>query len=220
MRLEFSQAQRIDPSSDTQQKVLLSPFRDTWPNKCFNNLPKQKRTYIFDLIIRSKIRYQNCWDILTDPVCRLIPRQFSRYPTLPTGSIGWLRRWLRQWLPIMAVDNIWSKVCRPNRSILFPTNRAAESISPTHCRRWQSMSDRPSGRTHITDSLLGVAADIRLPQGIRPADGVSGSLPDIPTAGYRHIVGQPTQTLYDRYEQLSCQRHTVWPPWGIVLPRT
>ena len=37
---------------------------------------------------------------------------------------------------------------------------------------------------------------------------------------YQHIVGQTTQTSYNRYGLLSCQGHAVRPPWGIVLPRT
>ena len=100
-------------------------------------------------------------------------------------------------LPIIATDNIRLKVCRPNRPILFPTGRAVES-----------------------ESLSGVAADIRLQQGTRPADGVSGSSPDVPAAEYRCIVGQPIQTPYDRYGLLSYQGHAVQPPWGIILSRT
>ena len=78
----------------------------------------------------------------------------------------------------------------------------------------------PNGRTHITDSLSGVAADVRLPQGTRSTDGVSESPPDDPTVEYRHTVGQAIQMLYNRYGLFSCQGHAVRPPWDVVLLRT
>ena len=89
---------------------------------------------------------------------------------------------------------------RPNRPTLPPI-------------AWKPISHRrsPIG-WDITDSLSGVAADVRLPQGTRSADDVLESSPDVPTAEYRHIVDQPTQTPYNRYGLLSCQGHAVWPP--------
>ena len=64
-----------------------------------------------------------------------------------------------------------------------------------------------------------MTADVRLPQGTRPADGVPGPSSDVSTAEYRYVVGQTTQTPYDRYRQLSYQGHAALPPWGIILPR-
>ena len=101
-----------------------------------------------------------------------------------------------QTTPTITADDIRPKICRPNRPILFPT-----------------------GRTHIIDSLSGVAADVRLSQGTRSTDGIFESSPDVPAAEYRHIVSQPAQMPYNRYGLLSCQGHAVRPPWGIVLPR-
>ena len=102
-----------------------------------------------------------------------------------------------QTTPTMTADDIRPKVCRPNRPILFPTDRTAKSISPTHCRRWQPTSD-----FH------------------KVPDQPMMFLSHHSTTKYRHIVGQPVQTPYNRYRLLSCQGHAVRPPWGIVPSRT
>ena len=78
------------------------------------------------------------------------------------------------------------------------------SAEPTH-----AVPDRPSGRTHITDSLSGVAADVRLKQDTRPADGAVGSSPDVPAVEYRCMIGQPSQMPYDHYGLLSYQGRAV-----------
>ena len=99
----------------------------------------------------------------------------------------------------MAADNVRSKVCRPNRPILFPTGQAAEPKSPTHCRGWQPTSDfrkAPDQRRCLR--IITRRSDSRIPIYSRPAH---------PNAD-------------DHYGQLSCQGHAVWPSWGIVLPRT
>ena len=49
---------------------------------------------------------------------------------------------------------------------------------------------QPSGRAQITDSVSGVAADVRLSRSTELADNVSGSSPDVPATEYRYIVGQ------------------------------
>ena len=102
----------------------------------------------------------NCWDIPTDPCTPTYPR------TGPTNA------------RLYRLD-------RRTTSITTPTDD-----SDNGCRQYpiegipveqiHTISDWPSGRTHITDSLSGVAADVRLSQGTRLADGVSESPPDIP----------------------------------------
>ena len=90
-------------------------------------------------IVWSPAPVNNCipdatyWDI---PADLYTPTYSQNGPTnarlYPSGG---------QTTPTMTVDDIWSKVCRPNRPILFPTGRMAEPISPTHCRGWQPTSD-------------------------------------------------------------------------------
>ena len=114
----------------------------------------------------------------------------DRCPTLPTNDSD---DDCRQW-PSTIFDRRY--VGRTD-SYCFPTGQATEPKSPTHCRGWQPTSDFRKAPDQPTVS-----------SGHHPA------------AEYRHIVGQSTQTPYDRYEQLSYQGHVVWPPWGIVLSRT
>ena len=142
----------------------------------------------------------NCWDIPTDPCTPTHPRIGPADARLYRPD----RQTTPTMTPIMTVDN----GCRPYLTEGMPAEQ-------TH-----TVPDRSSGRTHITDSLSGVAVDVRLSQGTRSADGVSESPPDDPAVEYRHIVGQSIQMPYNRYGLFSCQGHAVRPPWGVVLPRT